>query len=587
MTSLRIFDKCQRGFAIFPLILLLLIASNSVSVDAQLGRNNINSSNAFTGEETVNGTFIGRTPLNLTSLFDMVDQSVVQVRDSSPTSLGSRVGSGFVYDNQGHIITNYHVVTESQGVPETNLENKELEVSFLDGRAYDARVIGVDQDSELAVLELENMTADSLVPLPLGDSSHLKVGESVVAIGNPFGLSGSMTEGIVSGLGRILPPASEGDLMVQPQNNPSFLIPNIIQTDAAINPGNSGGPLLDTEGEVIGVNTAIFSNTGVYAGVGFAIPSNIIKKVVPELISTGEYRHPYVGIVGVDVSPEIASIMKLNESRGFLVTDVTAGSPAEKSGIRGGDILTNVDGTQIELGGDVIIAVDNVTVRKIDDLLSYLEAEQSVGENIILRIIRDGKIQDVEMTLAARPTPQQQQQIQQRQQEGPSLGINAVNLTSQIAERMNLTKQQQYFEKEGGIGGVLVVDVLSEGPAEKAGIRGGYIITIINGSQMELGGDVIVGIDNMTIANVDALKSYIDTKKIGDIVQVTVIRDNQELSLPVTLGSTSELNMFQPNNSSSPYSQPPTGPTSDFFNQMYNFCVQTFGANVCNPLFNR
>jgi S1-C subfamily serine protease len=587
VTSLRIFNRYQAGLAIFPLILLILITSNGVYINAQLGRNNINSSNAFTDEESVNRTFIGRTPLNLTSLFDMVDQSVVQVSDTSPTSPGSRVGSGFVYDTQGHIITNYHVVAESQGIPETNLENKEFAVSFLDGRAYDARVIGIDKDSEIAVLELENITADNLVPLPLGDSSQLKVGESVVAIGNPFGLSGSMTEGIVSGLGRILPPAPEGDLMVQPQNIQSFLIPNIIQTDAAINPGNSGGPLLDTDGEVIGVNTAIFSNTGVYAGVGFAIPSNIIKKVVPELISTGEYRHPYIGIVGVDVSPEIASIMKLNESRGFLVTDVTAGSPAEKSGIRGGDILTNVDGTQIELGGDVIIAVDNVTVRKIDDLLSYLEAEQSVGENIVLRIIRDGKIQDVEMTLAARPTPQQQQQIQQRQQEGPSLGINAVNLTSQIAERMNLTKHQQYFEKEGGIGGVLVVDVLSGGPAEKAGIRGGYIITSINGSQLELGGDVIVGIDNTTIATVDALKSYIDTKKIGDIVQATVIRDNQELRLPVTLGSTSELSMFQPNNSSSPYSQPPTGPTSDFFNQMYNLCVETFGANVCNPLFKR
>jgi serine protease Do len=584
---LKICYKYQSELTRSSLLVLVLLTLSSINVDAQTEENDDNSSNIFNDPESLNGTLVGEKRLNLTSLFDLVDQSVVQVSESSPTALGSRVGSGFVYDNLGHIITNYHVVAEAQ-VPEINLEDKEFQISFLDGTSYDARAIGADLDSELAILEVENITREKLVPLPLGDSSQLRVGESVVAIGNPFGLSGSMTEGIVSGLGRILPPSpSQGDLLLQQQNMPSFLIPNIIQTDAAINPGNSGGPLLDTDGEVIGVNTAIFSNTGVYAGVGFAIPSNIIKKVVPELISTGEYRHPYIGIVGVDVSPEIASIMKLNESRGFLVTDVTAGSPAEKSGIRGGDILTNVDGTQIELGGDVIIAVDNVTVRKIDDLLSYLEAEQSVGENIVLRIIRDGKIQDVEMTLAARPTPQQQQQIQQRQQEGPSLGINAVNLTSQIAERMNLTKHQQYFEKEGGIGGVLVVDVLSGGPAEKAGIRGGYIITSINGSQLELGGDVIVGIDNTTIATVDALKSYIDTKKIGDIVQATVIRDNQELRLPVTLGSTSELSMFQPNNSSSPYSQPPTGPTSDFFNQMYNLCVETFGANVCNPLFKR
>ena len=587
MRILKICYKYQSELTISSLLVLVLLTLSSINVDAQTEENDDNSSNIFNDPESLNGTLVGEKRLNLTSLFDLVDQSVVQVSESSPTALGSRVGSGFVYDNQGHIITNYHVVAEAQ-VPEINLEDKEFQISFLDGTSYDARAIGADLDSELAILEVENITREKLVPLPLGDSSQLRVGESVVAIGNPFGLSGSMTEGIVSGLGRILPPSpSQDDLLLQQQNIPSFLIPNIIQTDAAINPGNSGGPLLNMDGEVIGVNTAIFSNTGLYAGVGFAIPSDIIKKVVPELISTGTYRHPYIGIVGVDVSPEIASVMRLNESRGFLVTEVTAESPAEKSGIRGGDVLTDVNGRQIELGGDVIIAVDNITVRKIDDLLSYLEAEQSVGENVILRVIRDGKIQEIGMVLAARPTQQQQEQIQQRQQEGPTLGINAINMTSEIAERMNLTQlRQQPLGKEGDAGGVLVVDVLSGGPAEKAGIRGGYIVANINGTQIELGGDVILSIDNTRIPNLDALQSVIENKNIGDTVQVTIIRDNQELSVPVKLGSTSELNMLQPNNGSFS-SQPPTGSANDFFNDMYDFCVGTFGPNVCNPLFGR
>lgn len=351
----------------------------------------------------------GRVDLNLTALFDEVDQSVVQVSRSFQNTPGSTLGSGFVYDDLGHIITNYHVVAGLQAAAADINPDEEFQITFLDGTNYIGRIIGADRYSELAVLEVENITRDKLVPLSLGDSSQLEIGEQVVAIGNPFGLSGSMTEGIVSGLGRTLPSStSQGDQLLLPQQpGPSFLIPNVIQTDAAINPGNSGGPLLKTDGEVIGMNTAIFSNTGVYAGVGFAIPSNIIKKVVPELISTGTYRHPFIGIAGVDVSPEIASIIGLNDSRGFLVTEVTAGSPADRSGIRGGDVLTDVNGRQIELGGDVIVAVDNTTVREIDDLLSYLETEKSVGENVILRVIRDGEVQEIGVTLAPRPTEQE------------------------------------------------------------------------------------------------------------------------------------------------------------------------------------
>jgi serine protease Do len=535
----------------------------------------------------------GRVDLNLTALFDEVDQSVVQVSRSSQSTPGTTQGSGFVYDNLGHIITNYHVVAGLQaGTENTNLD-EEFQITFLDGTNYIGRLVGADRYSELAVLEVENITRDKLVPLSLGDSSQLEIGEQVVAIGNPFGLSGSMTEGIVSGLGRTLPSfASQGDLPFLPQQSgPSFLIPNVIQTDAAINPGNSGGPLLKTDGKVIGMNTAIFSNTGVYAGVGFAIPSNIIKKVVPELISTGAYRHPYLGISGVDVSPEFASIIGLNDSRGFLVTEVTADSPADRSGIRGGDVLTDVNGIQIELGGDVIVAVDNTTVREIEDLLSYLEMEKSVGENAVLKVIRNGEVHEIGVTLAPRPTEQEQEQRTgeqlQQQQARPTLGINAINMSDNIAKIMNLTLLQDNYASKG----VLVIDVVSGGPADEAGIRGGYIVTNVNGTEIELGGDVIVAIDNTRITSIDALSTLIEGKNIGENIQVTVIRDNREVILPVTLGSSSELGIVQqqqpPNNGSSFSIEPPVGPPFSFFDNLYDRCVEALGPTVCNPFFSR
>jgi S1-C subfamily serine protease len=439
-------------------------------------------------------------------------------------------------------------------------------------------------------MTVENITRENLVPLPLGNSSQLRIGQPVVAVGNPFGLSGSMTEGIVSGLGRILPSSvPQGDLLLRQEDTASFLIPNIIQTDAVINPGNSGGPLLTTGGEVVGMNTAILSNTGVYAGFGSAIPSDIIKKVVPELISTGTYRHPYIGIAGVDMSPEIADEMGLNGSRGFLVTEVTSGSPAERSGIRGGGALTDINGRQIELGGDVIVEVDNVTVRKIEDLLSYLQSERSIGETVILNVIRDGKNQEIGMTLAARPT-QQQQEIEQRQQERPTLGINSINMTEQIAARMNLTQMQQQplsDDQDGERGGVLVVDVFADGPAEKAGIRGGYIVADINRTPIEIGGDVIVRIDDTMIPNVDALNKFIDNENIGDTIQVIVVRDSQLISIPVIVGSTSELGTLQPGNGSNFSIQPPIDRSDDFFSDLYDRCIETFGPFVCNPLFGR
>jgi serine protease Do len=568
-------------FAIFVIILLTL---SIFEVGAQLEPLSI--PNISAENQNYSNLRDHSKDLDLTTLFNDVDQSVVQISESSASTLGSRQGSGFVYDNLGHIVTNYHVVGNPQ---ETNLHERAFHITFLDGTTYIGRVIGADLYSDLAVMMVENITRETLIPLPLGNSSQLSIGQPVVAVGNPFGLSGSMTEGIVSGLGRIIPSSvPQGDLLLRQEDAPPFLIPNIIQTDAVINPGNSGGPLLTTSGEVIGMNTAILSNTGVYAGVGSAIPSDVIKKVVPELISTGTYRHPYIGIAGVDMSPEIADEMGLNGSRGFLVTEVTSGSPAERSGIRGDGALTDINGRQIELGGDVIVAVDNVSVRKIEDLLSYLQSERSIGETVTLTVIRDGKNQEIGMTLAARPT-QQQQEIEQRQLERPTLGINSINMTEQIAARMNLTLQQQPLsdDQDGGRGGVLVIDVFADGPAENAGIRGGFIVANINRTLIEIGGDVIVRIDDTMIPNVDALNKFIDNKNIGDTIQVTVVRNSQPISIPVTVGSTSELGTLQTGNGSNFSTQPPIDRSDDFFSDLYDRCLETFGPFVCNPLFLR
>ena len=329
------------------------------------------------------------TELSLTDLFQKVEDSVVQITDSSEIDVfESRLGSGFVYDNNGHIITNHHVVSGG---------GNRLDVTFPDGIVYRASLIGSDPSADIAVLYVEEVSKEKLLPLSLADSSKVRVGERVAAIGNPFGLSGSLSTGIVSGVGRQIPA----------QEEEGFTIPDIIQTDAPINPGNSGGPLLNMRGEVIGINSAIYSTTGQFAGVGFAIPSNTIAQVVPSLITTGSYQHPWLGVAGRDMTPGIADRLGLDGPRGFLVMDVVAGSPAEKAGILKGNEDTIIDGIPIKLGGDVIIAVDNNTVRKIDDLLAYVEREKSVGDDLEVTILRQGQTMEVIATLADRPSQQE------------------------------------------------------------------------------------------------------------------------------------------------------------------------------------
>jgi S1-C subfamily serine protease len=329
------------------------------------------------------------TELTLPSLFQKVEKSTVQITDSDEIDVfESRLGSGFVYDDNGHIITNHHVVSGG---------GNRLDVTFLDGTVYRASVIGSDPYTDIAVLYVEDVSKEKLLPLPLADSSMVQVGEHVAAIGNPFGLSGSMSAGIISGVGRQLPAQEAED----------FSIPDIIQTDAPINPGNSGGPLLNMRGEVIGINSAIYSTTGQFAGVGFAIPSNTIAKVVPPLITAGSFQHPWLGIAGQDMTPGIADLLGLDEPRGFLVMEVVAGSPADKAGIQRGNEDAVIDGMQVRVGGDVIIAIDNNTVRKIDDILAYVEREKSVGDGLKLTILRDGQTMEVMATLGARPSQQE------------------------------------------------------------------------------------------------------------------------------------------------------------------------------------
>jgi 2-alkenal reductase len=298
-------------------------------------------------------------------------------------------GSGFVVDTQGHIVTNNHVVADTTA----------LRVTFFDGTTVPATIVGTDPDSDLAVIHVD-VPPESLRPIMWGDSDQVRVGQRAVAIGNPFGYENTLTSGIISGLSRSLPSS----------NNPQYRIPEIIQTDAAINPGNSGGPLLNSQGEVIGVNSAIVPNFNQlgersFLGVGFAIPSNMAQHVVPALIEKGEYAHPWIGFAGIDVLPEIAAEMNLPEARGALVESVLPGSPAEKAGLRGGS--RNVQfadiGRPVAIGGDVIIRIDDQEVRRFDDVLSYL-TRREVGQKVDLTIIRDGETKTVTVTLGRRPS---------------------------------------------------------------------------------------------------------------------------------------------------------------------------------------
>lgn len=298
------------------------------------------------------------------------------------------VGSGFIWDAQGHIVTNHHVVDGAN----------RIEVVFADGSTLAAKVVGSDANSDLAVLKVD-APASLLIPVQMGDSRQLKVGQVAIAIGNPFGEENTMTTGIISAIGRSLP-VSDGAF-----RGPTYTIPDVVQTDAPINPGNSGGVLLNAQGQVIGVTAAIESTTRASSGVGFAIPSAIVSKVVPALISTGRYDHAYIGISGATLTPSLAQASGVKtDQRGVLVATVTAGGPAEKAGIRGSTQSSTLDGVPVRVGGDIIVAVNGQPVKTFEDIVAYLANSTQVNQTITLTVLREGQQRTVQVTLAARPS---------------------------------------------------------------------------------------------------------------------------------------------------------------------------------------
>lgn len=330
----------------------------------------------------------------LNQVYEQVSPSVVNINvrtNSNAASGGVGEGSGFVWDKEGHIVTNNHVIQNAEAIL----------VTFSNTTQLSAEVVGRDIDSDLAVIRVE-ADPELLHPVVAGDSLNLRVGQRVIAIGNPFGFDRTLTIGVVSALGRTIPG--------EPSASGRFSLPNLVQTDAAINPGNSGGPLLDVEGKVIGVNTLIFSNAArANSGVGFAVPASKVKAVVPALISDGVYLTPYLGISSalgdVILTPTLADVLNLkNIENGVLVDTVVKGGPSDKAGVQGSqeEILVPSIGRPIKTGGDVITQIDNQLVQEFDHIINYLDTRQ-VGDIVTLTIVRDGETLQIPVTLGSRP----------------------------------------------------------------------------------------------------------------------------------------------------------------------------------------
>jgi S1-C subfamily serine protease len=355
------------------------------SVEGDGGTTVIREVSAATAEPTSFSTARGRT---ISDIYTSARRGVVQVLATTVASgnplFGSQessaLGSGFVIDKSGHVVTNYHVIEGASKV----------EISFSGNDRMPAKVIGTDPSTDIAVLRLKGAQGRALTPLELGDSAGLRVGDAVVAIGNPFGLERTVTAGIVSALQRQIT-APNG-----------FAIDEAIQTDAAINHGNSGGPLLNADGRVIGVNSQIESDSGGNVGIGFAVPINTVKEVVSQLLAHGKVEHAYIGVQMTTISNELAANVRLSASKGVLIETVRPGSPAAQAGLRGGSSQVVVDGESYLVGGDVITAADGQAIESADELRSVVSAKKP-GEELTVTISRQNETKEVTVKLGRQP----------------------------------------------------------------------------------------------------------------------------------------------------------------------------------------
>jgi len=382
--------------------------------------------------------------------------------DQMPKEYKQRgLGTGFIIDREGHILTNNHVVEQAD----------ELIVRLENGKEYNAKIIGRDAKTDLALIKIEPKTA--LVPLPLGDSDKLQVGDWVVAIGNPFGLGNTVTAGIVSAKYRKI---GEGPYE------------NFIQTDASINPGNSGGPLLNTSGEVVGINSAIFSQSGGSIGIGFAIPINMAKDLLPQL-KQGKVIRGWLGVMIQGITPELKNKLDLKEDKGALVSDVTPDSPADKGGIKRGDVIVTFDGKEIRESND----------------LPYIVASTPIGKTVTVEVLRKGEKKSLDIKIAELEGEEEKTETGEAK---PHLGLVVQEITPDLADRLGLSERH----------GIVVVQVENNSPAEEAGVRPG---------------DIILEVDQIPIKNITDFKNKMNRFKAGDTILFLIKRD--EVTSYITL----------------------------------------------------
>jgi S1-C subfamily serine protease len=406
--------------------------------------------------------------VSLPELYSEVKDSVVQITSTDETGFFALRGSGFIYDTNGHIITSTDAVSG----------NNAISVTFSDGTVYGARVMGYDQYSNLAVLRLEdnNVPANKLIPLPLGNSTELKIGEQVATIGSTYGgLAGVLTVGVVAQTGALIPTAT-GPLE---DAEFSFSIPDTILTDLLISsPGSSGAPLFNMKGEVMGITVAAITQTS----FSYSIPSNAISKIAPVLIERGFFEHPWLGVSGRDITPVIAEAIGLVEPRGFLVTHTSPGGPADTAGVQGGNVSTVLGGRDMDLGGDVILAINDHDIRKLDDILVYLEQATQVGETVTLTVWRNGQIIDIDVTVGSRPS------------------LQDLALTEDNATATAVQEEEEWLLYENTTYGVRMLYPSTWTQQDSTVIEGGFVFVSDFFSPEETDGSfaaVSIGIDNM------------------------------------------------------------------------------------------